>query len=200
MDLPVLAPPGLAGYLRDLADELEGGDGASTEACHKVRRAVATCWEARPLPQDSVALRDFLEKSALDLDVEVKIVKPNGESSFVGMILCKGVAEAVVKYRGEFPSIAFREECNYVFAEWLGFGDLVAPCIAIDLPLCATRDFTNLSVLDVLRKHTSVWAMQEHCCKTWPTNMWVTVERCIRIGDSQYAPACRLANFFGSVA
>ena len=196
----------LAACLRELADELECSEqvagGTFEGARQKLQLAIATCWEVRPLPSACMALRDFLKESALKLDVEIKIVKPNGESSFVGMILCKGVAEAVVKYRGEFPSIALREECNYVFADRLGFGDVVSPCIAFDLSLCESTDFTDLTVLDVLRKHTSIWATQEHCSKTWPTNMWVTVERCIRVvpeGESPSALGKRFANFFGSV-
>ncbi|CAE7353171.1 unnamed protein product [Symbiodinium natans] len=207
MTLPkVPTPLALAECLRSLANDLERcSDPAKAEGAVEARqglqRTLATCWAGRPLPPACAALRDLLGESALDADVEVKIVKPNGESSFVGMILRKGVAEAVVKYRGEFPSIAFREECNYVFADWLGFHDVVAPCIALDLPL-ASSEFTDLSVMDVLRKHTAVWAQatQEHC-KTWPTNMWVTVEKCIRIAESESSrgPASRLANFFGSV-
>ena len=204
---PEALPLSLSACLRELANELQsseqGSEGVVIDARNKVQRTLATCWEGRPLPRACLALRNFLSESALSADVEVKLVKPNGESGFVGMLLRKGVPEAMVKYRGELPGIPFREECNYVFAEWLGFGDVVAPCMAVDLPL-TLADFSSLSVLDVLREHTAAWVHEkEQNCKTWPANMWVTMEKCILIGETGppalTAPASRLANFFGSV-
>ncbi|CAE7279011.1 Ranbp2 [Symbiodinium necroappetens] len=208
MAVSPVAPPALslAAGLLELANELQrseqGCEGVVIDARNKVQRTLATCWEGRPLPRACLALRNFLSESALSADVEVKLVKPNGESGFVGMLLRKGVPEAMVKYRGELPGIPFREECNYVFAEWLGFSDVVAPCIAVDLPL-TLADFSSLSVLDVLREHTAAWVHEkEQNCKTWPANMWVTMEKCVLIGETEHAPtapASRLANFFGSV-
>ena len=52
----------------------------------------------------------------------------------------------------------------------------------------------------LLGQHTRLWqsAQEEHTTLTWPTNTWVTVEKCIRLPRAKGA-AARLANLFGCI-
>ena len=47
------------------------------------------------------------------------------------------------RYRGDSPAKAFREECHYVFAEQLGLGQVVAPCVAMELTLSRKKNMRS---------------------------------------------------------
>ena len=84
-----------------------------------------------------------------------------------------------------------RNECNaYIWIYWVCFEILLAG-------------------LRLLRQHTRLWqsAQETHSSDTWPTNIWVTIERCIHVNASSCGlstldirgPAARLANLFGCI-
>lgn len=124
----------LALQLRKLADQLELQDANCNTLC-STQEALSLCWEHRSLPKPCVELKELLEESPIQAEAELKLLRPNDESTMVGFILCQGHAEAVVKYRGDFPWKATREECHFMLAHQMGLGHVVAPCIALELDL-----------------------------------------------------------------
>ncbi|CAJ1401095.1 unnamed protein product [Effrenium voratum] len=195
--------------LRRLADQLDAGSDFGDEWLAAAQRAVHGCWRGRDFPAGCRALLDLLQRPAAGGAVEVQLAKPNDESTVVGVILCAGVPEAVVKYRGDSPAKAFREECHYVFAEQLGLGQVVAPCVAMELTLLGAHSFPpsggslDNCVLELLRKHTAAWhaAQENPSSDTWPTHVWVTIEKCVRLSTSSEPAkdAQRLTNVFGCI-
>ena len=157
----------LALQLRKLADQLELQDANCNTLC-STQEALSLCWEHRSLPKPCVELKELLEQSPIQAEAELKLLRPNDESTMVGFILCHGHAEAVVKYRGDFPWKATREECHFMLAHQMGLGHVVAPCIALELdllrpdlaPPTTIREFLwkkGLMFLDVLNIVSPRW-------------------------------------------
>lgn len=143
-----IAAPSLAEQLRKLSDQLEQGV-ISCEALCAAQQALSICWEHRRLPSSCVELKDLLQRPPIHEEAEVKLLKPNDESTIVGFILCRGVANAVVKYRGDVPFKATREESHFFLADLMGMGHVVAPCIAVDLNLLGTELAPPQTILEL---------------------------------------------------
>ena len=124
----------LAEELRKLSDQLQHG-ASPFDALHRAQQTLLVCWEHRELPIPCVELKDFLQLAPIQEEAEVKLLKPNDESTVVGFILCHAVAKGVVKYRGDVPFKATREECHFLLADLMAMSHVVAPCLAVELSL-----------------------------------------------------------------
>lgn len=182
-------------------------------ACREVQATSGECWDIRPLPHCCRRLLDLMASPAREGQVQVDLATPRFESAAVAIITCQGVAEAVVKRRGQAAQKAVREECHYLLSEVLGTDSVAAPCVAMELPLPQrlgeldsdrskggsvgpAGEDSGVATVGRLVAHRFAEKLtaDEGAC---PLSVWVTVETCIRVAAAPTGLSLRLCNRYG---
>lgn len=198
----------MASELRELATKIDKKDPAvMKDASQKAQRIARYFWSKRQLPQGCKDLVAFMDGSAEQQKVEIKVIQPNLMSAYVAFIWRDGALEAVAKQRGKTPEKAAREECHYSIAQFLGAGSVAAPCIGMELNLWEKGKETSGMADDTKSDPGSVCALLASkmgeaftaIAGACPPSTWVTVEKCVPIAPPGGGAGIgeRLANKYG---
>lgn len=191
--------------LQQLAGKMASGQPYTMQDASRRAQEVGRCfWLKRELPGPCKELAATMDGPCDNPKVECKVIQPNAMSAYVAFIWIDGKTFAVAKQRGKTPEKAAREECHYAIAQFLGAGEVTAPCIGMELDLtskCKVKigteviDDQNVWALLARKMEEAFMAIQGFA----PPSIWVTVEKCVPIAPpgQTCGIGARLANKYG---